>query len=392
MSRIARRAVSISLLVLAACSSGGGGGEPDEVSIAASGPSLPMLVFTYRDYSATVTGATDHAVTWSLQEGATAGTISAAGRYAASATPGTYHVIAVAHADSTKADTVAVTVHGFGTPVALGLPAYGAAVSSTGKIALADNATKVRFLTTAPGDSVTVNGTPVHVIFNATGTTAWTGLQTDEVLVRMQVSPAQELGRVSFGHSIYNLALDAAGTGLFVTTADGWLFKVNPTTLAKIDSVELASASNGLAFDPAGTRLYVSTIAAGWLYAITPATMAKADSFNVGSGAQRVAVSPSGDSVYVANEGVGGVNVVRISTRTVSTKTMGGTPYGIGISPDGAALYVTLRTAGTIRIMRREGLDSLTTMTVGGTPRNVAIDPNGGFVVVTTESDAVKVE
>jgi hypothetical protein len=61
-------------------------------------------------FQASVAGTTNGAVTWSLQEGATAGTISTGGVYTAAAA-GTYHVVATSVADPTKADVVPVVVN-----------------------------------------------------------------------------------------------------------------------------------------------------------------------------------------------------------------------------------------------------------------------------------------
>ncbi len=59
---------------------------------------------------ATVTGTTNTAVTWSVQEGAAGGTVSAAGLYTAPNGPGTYHVVATSVADNTKTAVATVTV------------------------------------------------------------------------------------------------------------------------------------------------------------------------------------------------------------------------------------------------------------------------------------------
>ena len=61
-------------------------------------------------FSATVTNATNHSVTWSVQEGAAGGTITAGGVYTAPASAGTYHVVATSVADSTKTAVSTVTV------------------------------------------------------------------------------------------------------------------------------------------------------------------------------------------------------------------------------------------------------------------------------------------
>ena len=60
--------------------------------------------------AATVANAANGAVTWSIQEGATGGTVSTSGLYTAPATGGTYHVVATSVADSTKSATTAITV------------------------------------------------------------------------------------------------------------------------------------------------------------------------------------------------------------------------------------------------------------------------------------------
>jgi len=53
-------------------------------------------------FGATVTGASDTSVTWSVQEGATGGAIDANGVYTAPNTAGTYHVVATSRADPTR--------------------------------------------------------------------------------------------------------------------------------------------------------------------------------------------------------------------------------------------------------------------------------------------------
>jgi hypothetical protein len=60
--------------------------------------------------AATVTGSSNTAVTWSVQEGSAGGTVTSAGVFTASATAGTYHVVATSAADPTKTAVATVTV------------------------------------------------------------------------------------------------------------------------------------------------------------------------------------------------------------------------------------------------------------------------------------------
>ena len=61
-------------------------------------------------FTAAVQGTTNQAVTWTVQEGAAGGSITAGGIYTAPALPGTYHVVATSQADPTRKATVDVVV------------------------------------------------------------------------------------------------------------------------------------------------------------------------------------------------------------------------------------------------------------------------------------------
>jgi hypothetical protein len=61
-------------------------------------------------FTATVTGAADTSVGWTVQEGAAGGTITAAGVYTAPPDAGTYHVVATSRADASRSAVAAVVV------------------------------------------------------------------------------------------------------------------------------------------------------------------------------------------------------------------------------------------------------------------------------------------
>ncbi|MFY3746375.1 hypothetical protein ACOQFB_20875 [Anaeromyxobacter sp. Red801] len=62
-------------------------------------------------FTATVTGAANGAVTWSVQEGAAGGSITSGGVYTAPDAAGTYHVVATSQASGTASAVAAVTVN-----------------------------------------------------------------------------------------------------------------------------------------------------------------------------------------------------------------------------------------------------------------------------------------
>lgn len=83
---------------------------PPPVSVAINPASAATDSCQGVTFTATVTGTTNTAVTWSVQEGAAGGTITAAGAYTAPANAGTYHVVATSQADPTKSALATVVV------------------------------------------------------------------------------------------------------------------------------------------------------------------------------------------------------------------------------------------------------------------------------------------
>jgi 3-polyprenyl-4-hydroxybenzoate decarboxylase len=80
------------------------------VTVTISPTSTTVTTSATRQFTATVTNAANTNVTWSVQEGASGGSVNATGLYTAPGTPGTFHVIATSVQDNTKSATATVTV------------------------------------------------------------------------------------------------------------------------------------------------------------------------------------------------------------------------------------------------------------------------------------------
>ncbi|NOK00462.1 MULTISPECIES: glycosyl hydrolase family 18 protein [Myxococcus] len=83
---------------------------PPPVEVAINPSSATVPAGGTQAFTATVTGSTNTAVTWSVQEGAAGGTITQAGLYTAPSTAGTYRVVATSQAAPTKSAVATVTV------------------------------------------------------------------------------------------------------------------------------------------------------------------------------------------------------------------------------------------------------------------------------------------
>jgi hypothetical protein len=105
----------LSVLFLAGC--GGSSNSPNPaptptVQIAISPATATLFTNQSKTFTASVSGSSDAAMTWSVQEGASGGTVTSSGLYTAPSSAGTYHVIVTSHADSTRTATSTITVPG----------------------------------------------------------------------------------------------------------------------------------------------------------------------------------------------------------------------------------------------------------------------------------------
>jgi putative Ca2+/H+ antiporter (TMEM165/GDT1 family) len=80
------------------------------VSVAISPLTVTVAEAGSLSFVATVKGAANSTVTWSIQEGATGGSITSSGLYTAPNTSGTYHVVATSVADATASASAVVTI------------------------------------------------------------------------------------------------------------------------------------------------------------------------------------------------------------------------------------------------------------------------------------------
>lgn len=143
--------------------SAGPGPDPIVVSISPAGDTL--TVSTAAAFSATVIGTSNTGVSWSVQEGASGGSVSGAGLFSASATPGTRHLIAASLENASSKDTavvlvVAAPVATITAPAAVGSGAAGLGAS----VPAQSGAT---YAWTITGGSITSGAGAASVTFSA---------------------------------------------------------------------------------------------------------------------------------------------------------------------------------------------------------------------------------
>ena len=116
IARIGALVLLVLLVVLPGCGGGGSGGGAEPVVVSISPPTAAVIQGATQPFTATVSGTSNPAVNWTVQEAA-GGSITSVGVYTAPNTLGNFHVIATSQADPTKSSTAVVTV----PPVAISL-------------------------------------------------------------------------------------------------------------------------------------------------------------------------------------------------------------------------------------------------------------------------------
>ncbi len=96
-------------LLLSGCG-GGGGNNGGGIVVSIDPAEVSLLTGWTQQFSATVTGNSNTAVTWSVDPQTTGGSITPTGLYTAPGNAGTYHVIATSQADPTKFSKAIVNV------------------------------------------------------------------------------------------------------------------------------------------------------------------------------------------------------------------------------------------------------------------------------------------
>ena len=272
---------------------------------------------------------------------------------------------------------------------------YGVAVSADGIVyaALIGSTTLARgdLASMSFGPTVEVGETPPHVAFNPAGTVVYATLQTGRGLAVVDVASNSLVTTLPLASDGFNLAVAPDGQRVYVTTADGTLYVVNALTNTVDTTLAVGSAANGLAFSPDGAVLYVSSRDAGTVVAVDRAANEVTRTYTVGGAPQRLAVAPDGSELYVANE-VSGLDVVNVGSGAVTSYDFGSPGYGLGLTPDGAQIYLLLPDAGEVRVLQRLSRAPVKTIIVGGRPRNVAFAVDGRTALLTNEDAVVFIQ
>lgn len=295
------------------------------------------------------------------------------------------------------------TTHPAGTVVAttpLGGQPYGLAINGAGDLLVAqvfaDSVTRFALPGTTPvhatffgipeatdsGQYFEGTGT-VHLAINPAGTTAYVIEQFGNTVREFDLASNHITATIPLTNSGYNIIVSKDGRRVYASTEDGRLYVIATATRSIVDSMAIGPAANGFTFSPDGSVLYASSRDAATITVFRTSDDAQVATYAVGGRPQRLAMAPDGTRLYAANED-SGLSVVDLTTGAVLPPVNPiHSGYGLGITPDGAQLYLTNPATGEVAIIDRATLGTVSVVTVRGVPRNVAFSADGTLGVVT---------
>lgn len=276
--------------------------------------------------------------------------------------------------------------------VAVGGRPFGIAVSSLGQVYVTrqddDKLTRITLGPDTVTDSVVVGDDPGDVVFNAAGTVAYVTNFEGNSVGRVVVGAATQAVEVSVGAEAFHVRMSASGTKVYVASNNGFLYTLDATTLARIDSAAIDPSPNGLAVK-GDTFAYVSSTGGGKVVEIDLQGDTVRRVFNVGGTPQDLVLSAAGTTLFVANQ-AGRLDLVTLASGTIQAPIADlPSAFGLARTVAGDTLYLT-SLDGKVRKINGTAKTVLATYTVGGTPRRVAVATDG-TAVVANESDRVDI-
>ena len=131
------------------------------------------------------------------------------------------------------------------------------------------------------------------------------------------------------------------GSKLYIATGSAVLV-YHPVTLAPLGAIPTGSRPYGLAVDSAGTTLYVANYSGSSVSVVDTATDTVRGEVFTGLAPFALSVSPDGRRLFVGNQTSRTLSVVDTASLTVliDVPLGGSTPYGVQSGPDGSRVYV----------------------------------------------------
>jgi hypothetical protein len=266
--------------------------------------------------------------------------------------------------------------------------AYGAAVSATGKVYVTTlfSGLNTAQLPSFDVDRVLAEGGAQAVAFNSTGTFAFISGGSSAPFTKIDVATNTVAGTLA---TVPDTPIDVLvahdDQTVYLSTGDGSVLFIDPTTLAVRTTARPAGTLVHLALHPTLPRLYASEPSGGRVHELDATTGQTLRSFITPAAPQKVIVSADGTRLYVATES-GTIQAWDLPSGSIAgSSTLGCGAWGMAMTPDGQWLFASCSLDGKIVRIERATLSPIETITTTGFPRRMAVSPDGSTLVVANE-------
>jgi predicted alpha-1,2-mannosidase len=163
---------------------------------------------------------------------------------------------------------------------------------------------------------------------------------------------------------------------------------ISTATNQGIATVPVGSVAADVAATPDGKTVWVTNYGDGTVQPIDVATHTAGAPIAVGANPERDAISPDGKYLWIANQGAGTASEIDLSTDTVAhTVTVGAQPFGVTVGPDDTA-YVGNTGSNSVSVINASGAVT-GTIALGSSPSGLGVSPAGSELYVTVATGGI---
>ncbi|UFN48301.1 YncE family protein [Roseomonas sp. OT10] len=167
-----------------------------------------------------------------------------------------------------------------------------------------------------------------------------------------------------------------------------WVVDTAARTIAGTITEGLDGGITGLAYDPAGDRLFATALQTNEIVEVSLSRKAGVRRFaSGGEGPINLAFDPASGRLFCTNQKSGQLAILDAASGSpVKALETGAGALGVTLSGDGALAYVANRGAGTVSVVDARGLTVLAQLETGTHPNTVAVDRRSGLAYVTNKA------
>jgi YVTN family beta-propeller protein len=167
-----------------------------------------------------------------------------------------------------------------------------------------------------------------------------------------------------------------------------WVVDTASNAVATVISDGLEGGISGLAYDPAGDRLFAAAMQANEVVEVSLSRRAGVRRFASGGETPiNLAYDAAGARLFCTNQKSGQLSVLNAASgQALKVLETGAGALGVTLSGDGAVAYVANRGAGTVSVVDARNLTVTASLETGTHPNTVAVDRRSGLAYVTNKA------